>query len=298
MFHNSKFYQKTKENYPQVSPDFSDALSLCATNYAFSSSWTIHAASNVIGCPIHTVYPLVNGLSDKYIPILNRTFVPRTPHRKKAEVTVMWSGSCGKNNGMWVPNHFVPLLDRAEAGNVIDMTDSDQFPPLPTRKIRLPNKPKTDTCPSGSPVLLQPKTEPSSPSPVAEISDTDESDSFSAKTVPPLSPISDNSESEITLSPEIPPLASRINQKLKTKVGNPSKYEKKLTPTKISKTVSTPNKDTDDLTPVSPATDASAHSRIFHTACGSCMEHAETMRNHREMHGSCCMWNHFHVTYM
>ena len=41
-----------------------------------------------------------------------------------------------------------------------------------------------------------------------------------------------------------------------------------------------------------------AHSRIFHTACRSCMEHAETMRNHRKIHGSCCMWNHFHVTYM
>lgn len=47
-----------------VSGSFDDSLVDCAKNYSFSTAYTIHAASTVIGRAIRSFYPGVNGICD------------------------------------------------------------------------------------------------------------------------------------------------------------------------------------------------------------------------------------------
>jgi hypothetical protein len=68
----------------------------------------MHAASTVIGKPIKSVYPVVNGPIDMNIKILNTTFKPRGS-RSRHDITIMWSG--GNTIGSsWKPCHCVPLI--------------------------------------------------------------------------------------------------------------------------------------------------------------------------------------------
>ena len=94
-----------------VSPDYSEAMRECAVNGRFSSAWTISAASTVLKTRIVSVYPPVNGLLDKTIPILHSTFAPTKDESPRARIVIMWSSVPLPSSGlMWTPNHFVPLL--------------------------------------------------------------------------------------------------------------------------------------------------------------------------------------------
>lgn len=94
-----------------VSPDYSKAVKDCATDWAYSSAWTISAAATVMKTRIVSIYPPVNGLLDNTISILHRTFVPVREDKSKRSIFVMWaSASKPTPSRIWSPNHFVPLL--------------------------------------------------------------------------------------------------------------------------------------------------------------------------------------------
>ena len=81
----------------------------CAGKY--SSAWTIIAAANVSGCPIQSVYPPMNGILDKTVGILNRTFQPISAAKTHDCITVMWTRTQLEFSGIWLPNHFLPLMN-------------------------------------------------------------------------------------------------------------------------------------------------------------------------------------------
>jgi hypothetical protein len=93
LFDNAAFYEHIHVKYfiPDVSPSLASAIRQCTQIGSYSCTWTMHAASTVIGKPIKSVYPVVNGPADMNIKILNTTFKPRGS-RSRHDITVMWSG--------------------------------------------------------------------------------------------------------------------------------------------------------------------------------------------------------------
>jgi len=67
LFDNAAFYERVhvKSFIPDVSPPLASAIRQCAQIGSYSCTWTMHAASTVIGKPIKSVYPAVNGPADK-----------------------------------------------------------------------------------------------------------------------------------------------------------------------------------------------------------------------------------------
>lgn len=111
-------------------PDFSlaSAIQQCAQIGSYSCTWTMHAASTVIGKPIKCVYPVVKGPAEKTIKILKTTFKPRGS-RSRHDITIMWSG--GNTIGsFWKPCHFVPLIPHTVECSTINIDDYEQFTPL------------------------------------------------------------------------------------------------------------------------------------------------------------------------
>ncbi len=90
----------------------------------FSSAWTIDVAASVLGTKILSIYPPVNGLLDKTVSILHRTFSPNKDCLPRPPIVLMWSNVSRPRTGVtWLPNHFVPLL-LTKPPEVIDMTES------------------------------------------------------------------------------------------------------------------------------------------------------------------------------
>ena len=93
-----------------VSPDYEQAFKDCALDGFFSSAWTMQAAATVLKRDIVSIYPALNGVLDRCVPILNTTFQPRTKPTGRP-VYIMWSSTYyPKPKKTWTPNHFVPLL--------------------------------------------------------------------------------------------------------------------------------------------------------------------------------------------
>ena len=88
----------------------------------------MHAASTVIGKPIKSVYPVVNGPADMNIKILNTTFKPRGSGSRH-DITIMWSGG-NTISSFWKLCHFVPLIPHTVECSTINIDDYEQFPPL------------------------------------------------------------------------------------------------------------------------------------------------------------------------
>ena len=93
LFDNAAFYERIHVKYfiPDVSPPLASDIRQCTQIGSYSCTWTMDAASTVIGKPIKSVYPVVNGPADMNIKILNTTFKPRGS-RSRHDITVMWSG--------------------------------------------------------------------------------------------------------------------------------------------------------------------------------------------------------------
>ncbi len=93
-----------------VSPDYVQVFRDCATDFAFSSALTMQAAATVLRREIISIYPVLNGVLDWCVAILNTTFQPRTKATGRP-VYIMWSSTYYPWPGKtWTPNHFVPLL--------------------------------------------------------------------------------------------------------------------------------------------------------------------------------------------
>ena len=126
LFDNAAFYERihVKSFIPDISPPLASAIRQCAQIGSYSCTWTMHTASTVIGKPIKSVYPVVNGPADMNIKILNTTFKPRGS-RFRHDITIMWSG--GNTIGsFWKPCHFVPFIPNTVECSTINIDDYEQ----------------------------------------------------------------------------------------------------------------------------------------------------------------------------
>ena len=75
----------------------------------FMGIWQIHALSNILGCPIQSVYPEYAGYTVRQH--LHRKIVPVQP-KTAQQIFIMWTNTRGKEReeALWNPNHFVVLL--------------------------------------------------------------------------------------------------------------------------------------------------------------------------------------------
>ena len=112
-----------------VTPNYDDAIKASEFKGKFASAWEMQAAATVIGCQIQFVYPPRNGLIDKTVDILNTLFSPVSSKSKKDPIIIMWTSMMYSFISLWMPNHFVPLIE-THSNSVLDIYDVDDFPPL------------------------------------------------------------------------------------------------------------------------------------------------------------------------
>ena len=75
---------------------------------SYSSMWHMYALSNVIGCPISSLYPvIVASLIDRQY--MNVTITP-TVQQSTNEVVILWTHTSNSNLKGWIPKYFVPLV--------------------------------------------------------------------------------------------------------------------------------------------------------------------------------------------
>ena len=142
---NSQFYN-TDQNakFLLVSPNYDESCRNAAKLGEWSSAWTIMAAATVIGCPIHSVYPTMNGILDSCVGILNHVFYPAGSKSSKSEpIKILWTSTTLANRNTWVPNHFVPLILKSSEVSIIDLDSFSEFPPLNSTKLN-----DTNSCPT------------------------------------------------------------------------------------------------------------------------------------------------------
>lgn len=92
-----------------VSPDYDESCRDAATDGGYSSVWTMMAAASVIGQPIQSIYPPLNGILDQTVGILNTILKP-TESKSFNPVLIMWTSTGIKRDTTWTANHFVPLV--------------------------------------------------------------------------------------------------------------------------------------------------------------------------------------------
>ena len=78
----------------------------------------------LLGKPIKSVYPVVNGPADMNIKILNTTFKLRGS-RSRHDITIMWPGG-NTIDSFWKPCHFVPLIPHTVECSTINIDDYEQ----------------------------------------------------------------------------------------------------------------------------------------------------------------------------
>ncbi|CAF0993826.1 unnamed protein product [Didymodactylos carnosus] len=111
----------------------------------YSTLWEILALCNILQCSIRSVYPKIRedaddaGMSD----LLNKTFHPfstTNSTKSTSTITVMWTHTAEEdtvravNYGMWVPNHFVPLVYHYDTKS--SFTIERHPPPIPAKRTR------------------------------------------------------------------------------------------------------------------------------------------------------------------
>ena len=92
------------------SPEFEDAMLECCRDGAYSSIFTMMALSNVIGKPIRSIFPDVNGPPDPTAATMTKVFTNETIAENDT-LTILWCRMGPKTEGTWYPNHFVPVID-------------------------------------------------------------------------------------------------------------------------------------------------------------------------------------------
>lgn len=106
-------WQKNHAALAACTPDYDDSCLDCAFQEEGTSAWTISALASVINRPIVSVYPRVNGPTDKTSVTLNTVFLPRTRENYEQPIRIMWTrNQTDIENEIWIPDHFVPLFDQ------------------------------------------------------------------------------------------------------------------------------------------------------------------------------------------
>ena len=91
----------------KVTRNYQETVLECASNSGFSDAFTIMALSSALRIGIYSIYPPVNGLTDKAFIIFNGLF--SLVAEPKVTVHIMWTHTHSKKR-YWTPNHFVPLV--------------------------------------------------------------------------------------------------------------------------------------------------------------------------------------------
>ncbi|CAF1510921.1 unnamed protein product, partial [Rotaria sp. Silwood1] len=108
---NENYYQTTYSQY--VGPTDIAIKAICK-NYMFSELYEIAALCNVLQCNIRSVYPKID--FHHYMAIWDNLFTPIPPVHSNCNIAILWSNVLNEkdvretHNGMWRPNHFVPLM--------------------------------------------------------------------------------------------------------------------------------------------------------------------------------------------
>ena len=94
---------------------FDEAIHELAVDGGSASIWALCGLSSVIRRQIRSVYPRsINGDSDAVALTLNTLLSPRISCDQVEPVVIMWTRSDPPNSrGMWLCNHFVPLVRAA-----------------------------------------------------------------------------------------------------------------------------------------------------------------------------------------
>jgi len=105
----------------------------------YSSLWTIHALASVIDRSLTSVYPPVNGLSDKCLGIVNCKFESRVGKENNLmdEIFLMWTSTIGEtveSPRIWLPNHFCPLIKNPQVIS-IEPTQAKIKPEYPSSPV-------------------------------------------------------------------------------------------------------------------------------------------------------------------
>ena len=96
----------------------------------YSSTYTMAALATVIGRPVASVYPPVNGPCDTAFRQLTTTIQPLRQTTWSEPLYILWSRIGGYNaEQMWSPDHFVPLLlvSSEEVQVPVDVGDIEHF---------------------------------------------------------------------------------------------------------------------------------------------------------------------------
>ena len=113
MIQNANSYT-SRSDYDELlnySPDYEDSVKACCTDREYSSIWTILALSTVIGIPIQSVYPKMNGEHDHTHSVLTK-LLNNTENEERDSLAILWTSSGPRTNRNWIANHFVPILQQ------------------------------------------------------------------------------------------------------------------------------------------------------------------------------------------
>ena len=108
---NSEIYT-ARGDFDQLmdhSPSFEESVVAACTDGAYSSIWAVMALSTVIGVPIQTVYPAMNGARDKTPDALTKLFHTEENRHRDAFI-ILWTRLGPWKPPTWTANHFVPVL--------------------------------------------------------------------------------------------------------------------------------------------------------------------------------------------
>ena len=112
MASNSTMYT-SRDDFNELmdhSPSFEESLKACCTEGAYSSIWTIMALSTVVGLPISSFYPPMNGSKCKtHISLTKRFFTEENENRET--LNILWSRLGPWRPPTWTGNHFVPVIE-------------------------------------------------------------------------------------------------------------------------------------------------------------------------------------------
>ena len=91
------------------SPTFDESLNACYTEGASSSIWAVMALSSVLGVPIASVYPPMNGTKFKtHLSLTKRFSNEENDHRET--LNILWSRMGPWRPPTWTGNLFVPVI--------------------------------------------------------------------------------------------------------------------------------------------------------------------------------------------
>ena len=127
-----------------LSPPFEDSAMDCSRPTAYSSIWTMLAATDALGISITSIYPPLNGHQDLPFKVLNTVFNSSTVWQPSTNINIMWthteitSDSCGT----WTPNHFVPVF-KDNSVNISFVPQSHSSPLSKTSNQDMSDQPVT-----------------------------------------------------------------------------------------------------------------------------------------------------------